>query len=237
MYQHREAISNILIVDPDSATDIVETELRERGHVVFRARSGREGQDFVRAYPFDLVIFELMVPDIDGLVFWTQLRREYSGAAIVYSGTRRARDVALLRNLGVDDFVTKLVRADTLAERVERVLRRARRSAAQHDDAPDDRVRVGTLAVDRVQHRVSVGPFAVTLTPTEFKLINVLACRPEKAFSRAELARLVWDVADAFHDRTVDVNIQRLRAKLGATPAPPPRIETVRGIGYRLTVA
>jgi two-component system phosphate regulon response regulator PhoB len=133
-------------------------------------------------------------------------------------------------SLGADDYLTKPFSPQELVLRVAAILRRTSGAAV----SPGDRVTVGPIIIDRAAHRVVIDGQDIDLTPTEYKLLLTLAERRGRVQARAHLLQTVWDAAPDIQTRTVDMHVQRLRAKLGAAGD---LIETVRGFGYRLRAA
>ena len=182
----------------------------------------------------DLILLDLMLPDIDGLVLCSQLKGVSDVPVIICTASGRRSDPVLGLKLGADDFVRKPFDVDDLVARVEAVLRRARRRPAR-GLAPlgPPVVRVGELVIEPTRRRARLGGESLPLTPTEFRLLTVLA-QSDDVLSRDYLAQEVWGYADASNSRTIDVHIRRLRVKLASRSVPGPVIIAVRGTGYRI---
>jgi DNA-binding response OmpR family regulator len=178
-----------------------------------------------------------MLPDIDGLVLCSLLKSVADVPTIICSGSSRRSDPILSLKLGADDFVKKPFELDDLLARIEAVLRRAPPRAADAAlPAPRaTEMRVGELLVEPARRRALVGGEQLALTPTEFRLLTVLAAGAEQILSRDHLAQEVWGYADASNGRTIDVHIRRLRLKLARRGVAGPAIVSARGLGYRLT--
>jgi DNA-binding response OmpR family regulator len=226
--------------DREVARGLVES-LEYADYRVWHAVDGREAREqFDRARP-DLIIVDLMLPDVDGLVLCSLLKSHADVPIIVCSGTSRRSDPVLALKLGADDFVRKPYDLEDLLARIEAVLRRASSYAAHRYTAgrtPPPRygeVRVGQLTVEASRRRATLGGEPLALTPTEFRLLAVLAAHAEEILSREQLAREVWGYADASNGRTIDVHVRRLRIKLSHGRVPGPSIVAVRSMGYRLT--
>jgi DNA-binding response OmpR family regulator len=239
----RPARASLLLVedDPDVARGLVES-LEYADYRVWHAVDGRDARaQFDRARP-DLIIVDLMLPDVDGLVLCSLLKSHGDVPIIVCSGTSRRSDPVLALKLGADDFVRKPYDLEDLLARIEAVLRRASSYAARSHSAggrvPPPRygeIRVGQLVVEAGRRRATLGGEPLALTPTEFRLLSVLAAHAEEILSREQLAREVWGYADASNGRTIDVHVRRLRIKLSQGRVPGPSIVAVRSMGYRLT--
>ena len=158
-----------------------------------------------------------------------------SGAPIlICSGTQRRRDAYLGLKLGADDFIAKPFDVFDLGARVEALLRRSAQQRVTEPAPARAPTRLGELVIDHASHEVLVAGVPLQLTPTEFRLLSVLASRPEQLVPRESLARLVWGDPDAGSSRTIDVHIGRLRTKLAQADPNAPQIVSVRGFGYKL---
>jgi two-component system response regulator MtrA len=231
----RSARATILVVEDDPAmarTLIDALELAD--YRVWHAVDGADARSKLELARPDLILLDLILPDVDGLVLCYTLKSASHAPIVICSGTNRRRDPILALKLGADDFVHKPFELEDLLARIEAVLRRAPPHTAVPQHPPE--LRVGELVIEPARHRVQVGSVPLALTPTEFRLLTVLAARPDEVLSRDELAHEVWGYADASHTRTIDVHVRRLRAKLahveGVTG---PTIVSVRGAGYRLS--
>jgi len=231
----RNPRATILIVEDDAAIAQMVVELLEAdGYRVWSADSGRAAKAKVEEIRPDLVILDLVLPDVDGLVLCTDLKAQYDLPIIICSATTRKRDAILGLRLGADDFVAKPFDAYDLEARVEAVLRRAAQRRESLPSQEPDHYRIGDLVVDRYRRRVTLGGEELQLTPTEYRLLSALASRPDDVLTRDELAQLVWGYQDASNGRAIDVHIRRLRVKLDSGVVPPPLIISVRGFGYKL---
>jgi two-component system response regulator MtrA len=230
--------ATILAVDDDSSAAGTLRDLLEfAGFQVLMASSGAEAKQMLEEYHPDLVILDIMLPDVDGLVLCSELRAIAEVPIIMCSGTTRKRDATLALRLGADDFVWKPYDIYDLEARIEAVLRRAR----QQPEAPTptseegpQQYQVSDLTVDRLRRHVTLGGKELQLTPTEYRLLCTLVSRPGDVFSRDELAQRVWGYQDASSGRAIDVHIRRLRVKLDSGAVPPPPIISVRGFGYKI---
>ncbi|HTD77807.1 MAG TPA: response regulator transcription factor [Chloroflexota bacterium] len=238
----RPARASVLVVedDPDVARGLMES-LEYADYRVWHAIDGRDARAQIdRARP-DLIMLDLMLPDVDGLVLCSLLKSLADVPIIVCSGTSRRSDPILALKLGADDFVRKPYDLEDLLARIEAVLRRAStRSGRGQPSTPVPaprygEVRVAALAVETGRRRATLGGEPLVLTPTEFRLLSVLAAHAEQILSREQLAREVWGYADASNGRTIDVHVRRLRVKLSQGRVPGPSIVAVRSLGYRMT--
>jgi two-component system response regulator MtrA len=233
----RQARASILVVEDDAAVARALVDALEiADYRVWHAVDGRDARgQLERAQP-DLILLDLLLPDIDGLVLCSMLKSVADVPIIICSATARRSDPVLALKLGADDFVKKPFDLDDLLARIEAVLRRAPPRQTGRLPAPRSTdLRVGTLTVEPARRRALIGDEPLLLTPTEFRLLTVLAANAEQILTRDHLAHDVWGYADASNGRTIDVHIRRLRAKLLHAPVRGPAIVSVRGMGYRLT--
>jgi len=226
--------ATILVVedDPALARTLIDA-LDLAGYRVWHAINGADARSHLEGTQPDMILLDLILPDIDGLVLCYTLKSAANVPIVICSGTVRKRDPILALKLGADDFVHKPFELDDLLARVEAVLRRTPRPTAPSPPAPE--LRVGELLVETPRHRVLLSGEPIALTPTEFRVLTVMASHPEQVLSRDELAQDVWGVCDMTHGRTIDVHVRRLRLKLQRTGLPGPAIVSVRRSGYKLT--
>ncbi len=216
----------ILVVDDEpNIADLVELYLRREGFRVLKAGSGEDGLRNVNDHRPRLVVLDVGLPDVDGLEVCRRLRATSRIPVIFLTARDTEVDRVLGLELGGDDYVTKPFSPAELVARVKAVLRRAEGGAA-----PAEIVQVGDVAIDVGRREVRVHGAPVTFTTKEFDLLKFLADRPGLALSRQQILDGVWGY-DWFGDvRTVDVHIAQVRKKV----ADGARIDTVRGVGYRL---
>ena len=219
----------VLVVDdePDIVA-LVAYHLAKSGYTVSTATSGTEGLAVARRDKPSIIVLDLMLPGLSGLEVMTELRGDAATSRIAMLTARREEgDRIKGLSLGADDYLTKPFSPQELVLRVGAILRRVK---AGHEESQDIK-QVGPLRIDSTAHRVTVDGREVDLTPTEFKLLLLLAERKGRVQPRNLLLEIVWEAAPDIQTRTVDMHVQRLRAKLGAAGD---LIETVRGFGYRI---
>ena len=225
------AAERVLVVDdePDFVA-LVAYHLAKAGYRVSTAASGSDALALARRERPALVVLDLMLPGLSGFDVLAELRadEETRGVAVLML-TARKEEPDRIRglSLGADDYLTKPFSAQELVLRVGAILRRV--AAGQQPET--DVVSVGPLSIDRSAHRVRVDGREIELTPTEYRLLLTLAERRGRVQARGHLLESVWEAAPDIQTRTVDMHVQRLRAKLGDAGE---LIETVRGFGYRL---
>jgi DNA-binding response OmpR family regulator len=221
----------ILVVDDDAKTVAsVRLYLDHAGLDMISAGDGHEALRLARSSPPpDLIVLDLMLPGVDGLEVCRRLREESTIPIIMLTARSTEEDRLEGLDLGADDYVVKPFSPRELAARVRAVLRRAPGA-----DAGGPPLRIGDLVIDVGRHEVTVGGAPTNLTPREFRLLEVMARSPGRAFSRSELVERAFGADSEALDRTIDAHIVNLRRKIEADPEHPARVETVYGVGYRL---
>ncbi|GIK37469.1 MAG: DNA-binding response regulator [Chloroflexota bacterium] len=226
------ADAKILVVDDDKKTvDLIQLYLEKDGYRVLAAYDGQRALELARQKQPDLIVLDLMLPAVDGLDVCRTLRvRGASKVPIIMLTARTTEaDKLLGLDLGADDYMTKPFSPRELLARVRAVLRRVDEAKIQGPP----QVRYDDLIVDFVRHEVRLGEEPVHLTPKEFKLLEVLAREPGRAFSRLELLDAVFGFDYEGLERTVDVHVMHLRQKIEPEPDQPRYVITVPGVGYR----
>ena len=225
------ANAKILVVDDDQKiVDLVTLYLKKDGYQVLAAGDGQQALDLARYRQPDLVILDLLLPEMDGMDVCHILRAE-SKVPIIMLTARAAEDDRLAGlELGADDYVTKPFSPRELVARVRAVLRRT----SDDQESGPSQVHFGDVVVDLVRHEVKVCGQVVNVTPTEFRLLETMAKEPGRAFSRLELLERAFGYDYQGLERTVDVHLMNLRKKIELQPGRPRYIVTVPGVGYRL---
>lgn len=217
-----------MVDDEPMVCEVVTAYLKRDGFRVETAADGKQALAAIeRAVP-DLVVLDVMLPNIDGFDVLTRIRRMNDVPIILLTARTEEADRVLGLELGADDYVVKPFSPRELAARVRSVLRRARPVASSA------RLQFGELVIDGPTREASVRGAVVELTPKEFDLLAFLAASPRQVFSRGQLLEQVWDSSADYQDpSTVTVHIRRLRLKLEADPEDPRWLKTVWGVGYR----
>jgi len=219
----------ILVIDDErDLIELVRYNLEKEGFDVIAATDGQSGLEVVTKHRPDLVVLDLMMPGLDGLQVCQQLRSDpRAGRIPVIMLTAKATEADRVVGLemGADDYIVKPFSPREVVARVKAVLRR---TASQHETRQE--IRHGDLVIDLSGHEVSYRGQRVALTATEFRILEFLAARPGRVFSRDEIIDAALGNETAVFDRTVDVHITAIRRKLGAGAD---QIETVRGFGYK----
>jgi two-component system, OmpR family, response regulator RegX3 len=224
-------VSRVLLVDDEPAIrDAVEYALRSEGFEVEAVGDGNEALESALTKEHDVVVLDLMLPGMSGTEVCRRVRAESAVPIIMLTARGAELDRVLGLEVGADDYVTKPFSMAELIGRVRAILRRR-----ELDRSGTGRtLRVGSLELEPLRHEVRVNGEAKRLTPSEFKLLMLLAEEPERVFSRREIMQHLWDSDYVGDQRACDIHISNLRRKLEEDPANPERIVTVRGVGYRL---
>ena len=219
----------ILVIDDEpDLLELVRINLRQAGYEVETAETGRDALELLRRSAPDLVVLDLMLPDVSGTEICRRMRTDPELADLpIIMLTAKADEVDRVvgLELGADDYVTKPFSPRELTLRVRAVLRRRKPPTP-----PSESLAHGSLRLDPARHRCFVGPAEVALTAKEFDLLRTLMARPGRVLTRDQLLDEVWGTEIAVTTRTIDTHLKRLREKLGAASD---LIETVRGVGYR----
>jgi two-component system response regulator MtrA len=225
----RDVDERVLLVEDDaSIREVASMGLRGASLSVETAADGRDALARFRADPYDLVVLDVMLPELDGLEVCREIRRTSRVPILMLSARSDTVDVVVGLELGADDYVTKPFEMAELVARIRALLRRT------HDPPAGQVLRVGELEIDPDAFRATRDGADLQLTATEFRLLLELARRPGQVFTRELLLERVWQYEYLGDSRLVDIAVQRLRAKVEADPAAPRLITTVRGVGYRL---
>ncbi|MDZ4771297.1 MAG: response regulator transcription factor [Chloroflexota bacterium] len=220
----------LLVVDDKLAVRALLLDyLSESGYRVILAANGREALTVARQHKPDLILLDVMMPEMDGFAFLEAYRKERETPVILLTAKIEETDKVAGLELGADDYITKPFGMAELVARVRAVLRRADKTAEE------TRVCVGAVTLDEDTRRVTVEDRRVDLTPTEFALLACMMRAPGRVFNRLDLLEtLKGDTLDG-SERTIDVHIRNLRAKIESDSANPRWIETVFGVGYRFS--
>lgn len=220
----------ILVIDDEpKIVEICRDYLTASGFAVTTANDGPKGLALARKERPDLIVLDLMLPGMDGLDVCRALRREGNVPIIMLTARVEESDKLVGLELGADDYITKPFSARELVARVRTVLRRATGGTAS-----TEMIRAGALTLDRSRYHVILPDREVTLTPTEFEILAVLAAEPGRIFSRSQLLIVARGVAFESYERAIDSHIRNLRRKIEPEEGDPIYIITVHGVGYKL---
>ena len=221
-------MTKILIVDDETdILDFLSYNLRREGFDVVTASSGKEALELATRHRPQLIILDIMMPELDGVEVCRRLRsqREFDHTIITFL-TAREEDISQIRALDVggDDYITKPIKPQVFISRIKALLRRNKVEI----DEKDEIIRVADLEIDRQKVRVLRGEEIIELPKKEFELLLLLVSRPGKVFTREEIYNKIWGSDVIVGDRTIDVHIRKLREKIGVE-----NIKTLKGIGYK----
>jgi two-component system OmpR family response regulator len=221
----------ILIVDDEKKiTEIISAYLERDNFSVITAYDGKSALDAVKKYAPDLIILDLMLPEISGWDVCRTLRKDSGIPIIMLTARDETADKIVGLELGADDYVTKPFDAKELVSRVKAVLRRYEGTIA---DTPK-KIHAGDLTIDSERRLVTSGEQNIELTPIEFDLLQLLAKHPGRVFSRLQLLDSIQGDAYEGYERTIDSHIKNLRKKIEPEPEKPRYIITVYGVGYKM---
>lgn len=219
----------ILVVDDQAnVRRLLRDYLEEEGFRVVVAENGRDALYMARREKPDLILLDIMMPEMSGYEFMRTFTKEQDTPIILLTAKLEESDKVLGLELGADDYVTKPFSMRELVARIRAVLRRAEKGAPASEV-----LRIADITLDRGARTVLVGERPVRLTPTEFELLATLMASPGRVFSRAALLEAVQGVSVETMERSIDVHIRNLRTKIEPDASNPRYIETVFGVGYR----
>ena len=217
--------SNYTILLVDDEQDILEFlsySLKKEGYKIFTANNGKEGVELSKSLRPDLILLDVMMPQIDGIEACQMIRKDlHLEQPIIAFLTSRSEDYSQIAGLeaGADDYITKPIRPRLLTSKVESLLRRKKESKVALD--------IKELKIDREKYLISYKGNEMLLPKKEFELLELLASKPGKVFNRDQILSLVWGDGAIVGERTIDVHVRKLREKLGNN-----YIRTIKGVGY-----
>lgn len=223
----------ILVVDDEPRIrDVVQYALEREGFKVLLAANGSEALDIVRSKDVDLIVLDVLMPELDGLSVCRSIRKHSAVPIIFLSSRAEEVDRILGLELGGDDYVTKPFSPRELAIRVKTVLRRTGGANAGEDVVgPRETLTHGPIELDTARHEVRVKGEKISLTVTEFGVLQALIERPGRLLTRSQLIDRAYAHDNHITERTIDTHIRRIRSKMRAYDVDP--IETVHGLGYK----
>ncbi|MFN8382287.1 MAG: response regulator transcription factor [Anaerolineales bacterium] len=220
----------ILVVDDEKRlVSLVESYLKQEGYRAVTAHNGRDALVVAERENPDLIILDIMMPEMNGYEFMRAHRAEKDTPIIMLTAKVEDDDKVIGLELGADDYVTKPFKPRELMARVRNVLRRMGKS-----EPKGKTLKVSDITLDRDSREVFAGGRSVDLTPSEFDLLAALMGSPGRVFSRLDLLDVIQGVRYEGYERTIDTHIKNLRSKIEEDPRKPRYIETVYGVGYRL---
>jgi len=227
--------ARILVVEDESAiSDAVAYAARSEGYEVETERDGAAGLEAARGDGYDLVVLDIMLPDLSGVEVCRRLRDESDVPILMLTARDSEVDRVVGLEAGADDYVTKPFSMPELLSRIRAILRRRELDLAT---VTRSAARVGAVELAVDEHEVAVEGRSVHLTPSEFKLVALLASEPGRVFTRREIVQHLWESEYVADERACDTHIWNVRRKIERDPARPERLLTVRGVGYKLVPA
>ena len=224
--------AKILLVDDEpDILEIVGYNLKNEGYEVFTASSGKEGVAKAKEVHPDLILLDVMMPEMDGIEACDQIRNipSLEGVIIAFL-TARGEDYSQVAGFdaGADDYITKPVKPKVLTSRIKALLRRR----PMTDQEVADRMHLGDMIIDPERYHVELAGEVLDLPRKEFELLSLLASKPGKVFLREEIMDRIWGASVVVGGRTIDVHIRKIREKIGDE-----RIKTVKGVGYKFEIS
>jgi len=226
-----DPVTILLVDDEDSVQKLLTYPLEKEGYEVVQAFDGQQALQAFEQQEFDLVVLDIMLPQMDGLEVCQRMRAKSRVPIIMLTAKAEEIDKVIGLEIGADDYITKPFSMREFRSRVRAALRRAEMvPAADADEEPLER---GDLRLDFAKRRTELSGEPVELTYVEFEILAALARSPGRVFSRELLLERVWGDSSYRDPRTVDVHIRHLREKIEPDPKNPEYLLTVRGVGYR----
>lgn len=221
-----EKIKILIVDDEPDILEVIEYNLLKEDYQVVRASNGKMGLDRAIAEKPNLILLDIMMPEMDGIEVCRELRslREFDNTIIAFL-TARNEDFTQVQgfDVGADDYITKPIKPRILLSRIKALLRRTAIAEPQ-----TEAVTYGDLSIDEEKFLVYVKTVPISLAKKEFELIQLLASKPGKVFTRQEIFNKIWGMDVIVGDRTIDVHIRKIREKIGED-----YIKTIKGIGYK----
>jgi len=223
----------LLVDDEEDILEFVSYNLQREGFRVYSARNGLEAIEMAGKVKPDLVILDVMMPEMDGIAACEEIRKLPSCKNVLIAFlTARGEDYSQIAGFeaGADDYITKPIRPKVLISRVKALLKRSGGIGA--DAAENDKIiNIGDIVIDKERYILKIDGRELTLPRKEFELLSLLVSKPDKVFTRDEIYKAVWGNNVIVGDRTIDVHIRKLREKIGND-----HIRTLKGIGYKFIV-
>ena len=223
---HKKDIKILLVDDEPDILEIVGYNLTKEGYKVITASNGLKGVKKAKKEKPNLIILDVMMPEMDGIEACQQIRKipELQNTIITFL-TARGEDYSLLAGFdaGADDYITKPIKPKILVSKVKALLRRLK-----HNISTESIVKIGDLTIDREEYKIVLKDKEIVLPRKEFELLSLLTSKPNKVFKREEILDKVWGNEVVVGGRTIDVHIRKLREKIGDES-----FKTVKGVGYK----
>ena len=229
-------MANILICDDDiDIVSALKIYLSNEDYKIYTAFTGKQALDCVKEHEIDLVLMDVMMPEMDGIAATAKLREEYNIPVILLTAKSESSDKVLGLNVGADDYVTKPFDPIEVQARVRSQLRRYTRLGGQvKREQPKDTITIGGVELNDAEKSVTVDGEPVQLTPIEYNILHLLMRNPNRVFSSTQIYELVWNENAYGSESAVAVHIRHLREKIEINPSDPRYIKVVWGQGYKM---
>lgn len=225
----------ILVVDDEKAiADLIELYLRNENYIVFKSHNGQDALALVESEPLDLAILDVMLPDMTGFEICQKIREKHNFPIIMLTAKDEEIDKITGLTLGADDYITKPFRPLEMVARVKAQLRRYTRYNPSEPADEENVIAFAGLVIDKDAHECTLNERPLSLTPTEFDILWMLASNRGRVVSSEELFREVWGEKYFTSNNTVMVHIRHLREKMNDSAENPKYIKTVWGVGYKI---
>lgn len=222
----------VLVVDDDEKIlKVLTAYLEKDGYTVITAKDGLEAVDKERKFEPDIILLDVMLPNLDGWAVCKEIRRTSVVPIIMLTARDAEADRIIGLELGADDYVVKPFSPREIIARIRAIIRRVQPAQRESEECV---LQIGGLVLKKNNHSVSVAGIPIEVTPTEYKLLALLLAHPGQVFSRLQLVENIQGYAFEGYERTMDSHIKNLRKKLNALPNEPHYIKTVYGVGYKL---
>lgn len=222
---------SVLIVDDDvKLVNLLQTYFAKDGYITYCANSGLDALAAVREKKPDIIVLDLMLPGLDGWEVCKKIRRDSDVPIIMLTARDEESDRLVGLEIGADDYVTKPFSPKEVVARAKVILRRTHKEMTRYQPT-----KIGNLVIDLERHQVTQEEQLIDLTPTEFKLLELLVSNVGKVFTRLQIVEQTQGYSFDGYERTVDAHIKNLRRKIEVNPKSPQYIQTVYGIGYKFT--
>ncbi|WP_094605725.1 Transcriptional regulatory protein WalR [Sporomusa silvacetica DSM 10669] len=221
---------SVLIVDDDvKLVELLQLYFQKDGFIVFTANDGLAALKIAHEKEPDILVLDLMLPGMDGWDICRTLRRDSEVPILMLTARDEVSDRLVGLEIGADDYVTKPFSPKEVVARAKAILRRTKQTTVKTQP-----VRLGDVVIELDQYQVTKGGQPVELTPTEFKILELLAGNPGRVFSRLQIVEQTQGYSFESYERTIDAHIKNLRRKIENNPKEPEYIQTVYGVGYRM---
>lgn len=230
-------MKNVLVIEDDkSISELIDIHLKDMNCSVTRIYDGEEGLKEAVKNNYELIVLDLMLPNLDGFEICKELRKQENYTPILMLTAKSEEfDKVLGLELGADDYLTKPFSVRELTARIKAIFRRV--EALQKEQVQKNDITVGDIKIDTAKHIVSLKGERLDLTPKEFELLHLLASHPGKTYTREQLLSILWGYSYSGYEHTVNSHINRLRGKIETDLSDPKYILTTWGVGYRFNDA